>query len=500
LGHAKAFSSETDSILSSESMRITAITGAAATEIGGQTTCKEHGLLKKSNNATKAELDSFSDTRLNLPDEISFASCSEVLGRLNVKLKNYTNCQEHLCGRDALVFLGDFCQMEAHDVVHKKENSLLWEQALNCMVELKGTHRFKGVMKEMTCEWRENGLTEAHRIILNSRVVGGKDLHGNMVQTPDPLSVRHACWTNKKRASVNASVFKQCLKNCHKDCGSGDIPQTAVVIRARPKWSINGRQIDFTCDQRKTLFEGCSEADCKSARGQCCDPLLCLFCGCEVMTNINEDVECGTANGSTAIFKCVHLKTNCVMMPTRMHGHWVNSVDIDDVEFIELQWTNAKRFKGTFKLTPKNGVFNVDFPHELLGKKVRTKTKVSFTYLPVVINFATTGHKLQGKSLKSLLVAEWALKVKNWAYVVVSRVEELEGLHLAEPIPPDDDCKPSQDHLNMMKRMRPRIAATPNQVDDLMMNFDPDGVVADTIAKMKTADDDDNENDECHDN
>jgi hypothetical protein len=48
-------------------------------------------------------------------------------------------------------------------------------------------------------------------------------------------------------------------------------------------------------------------------------------------------------------------------------------------------------------------------------------------------NFATTGHKLQGKSVNELVVAEWS-KVKNWAYVVLSKVTGWPLLP-GEPIP-----------------------------------------------------------------
>ena len=61
------------------------------------------------------------------------------------------------------------------------------------------------------------------------------------------------------------------------------------------------------------------------------------------------------------------------------------------------------------------------------------------TQFPVVSNNATTGFKLQGASVKSLLVKEWHA-TKNWEYVMLSRVRELSGLFLELPISenPDD--------------------------------------------------------------
>ena len=64
---------------------------------------------------------------------------------------------------------------------------MLWEQALTNMVELKGTHWFEGVFKQLLPEWRNQGLTEDGHKILNTRVIGGKDRNGNIVEMPDML-------------------------------------------------------------------------------------------------------------------------------------------------------------------------------------------------------------------------------------------------------------------------------------------------------------------------
>ena len=88
-------------------------------------------------------------------------------------------------------------------------------------------------------------------------------------------------------------------------------------------------------------------------------------------------------------------------------------------------------------------------------------TTMDLTQFPTVGNFATTGgHKLQGKSVNELVVAEWS-KVKNWAYVVLSRVRTLAGLFLEKPIPSDIDFSPNPDYLEMMERLRNNILVEP---------------------------------------
>ena len=51
------------------------------------------------------------------------------------------------------------------------------------------------------------------------------------------------------------------------------------------------------------------------------------------------------------------------------------------------------------------------------------------TQLPIISNNPTTGHKLQGATVTSLLL-HTASNVRNWTYVVLSRVREMKGLYL----------------------------------------------------------------------
>jgi hypothetical protein len=64
------------------------------------------------------------------------------------------------------------------------------------------------------------------------------------------------------------------------------------------------------------------------------------------------------------------------------------------------------------------------------------------------------------------VIAEW-LRVKNWNYVVFSRVKRLSGLFLMEPIPEDIDFLAASNYLEMMADLRKTILATPEQVLEL---------------------------------
>ena len=177
------------------------------------------------------------------------------------------------------------------------------------------------------------------------------------------------------------------------------------------------------------------------------------------MVNANKDVANGIANGTTAEFEKAYLKLGAKLEPMQMFGYWVNSVTVDQVDQLELSGQDSDRFKGKFRVSPLRLKYNSMYPVSNFGRKMRVSTQIQFTQFPVLGNYATTGHKLQGKSVDELVIAEWS-KVKNWAYVVLSRVRTLVGLFLTEPIPDNIDFRAAPDYLDMMENLRETILAT----------------------------------------
>ena len=456
--YAKKFSKNIGHTFTSSTIRKTAFTGAAATEIGGQTCSTEYSLRKMK--VTIKEIQSHSDTRLNIVDEVSFGSIKNLLEPLSDKLGKFTNRQDLRYGNCAIVFLGDFCQLPAFgEVIYERENHILWEQALNCMVELQGTHRFNQCpdMRRIIPGFREHGLTEEDRAILNSRVIDGEQ-----VKMPDISATRFASWTNVKKSEFNNAVFKDYLHRYHENCTKENIPMTAVVVKANAKWAKSGIPLSF--NQRRVLFEECPEGKCKSSGNKYYDPLLCLFSNCHMMANDNFDVSNGIATGSIGHFKKIRLKHGAQLVPIQLHGYWVYSVDIGDVEWLELEWYDSK-FEGRFRLRPTNPTCTVDYPVIEMGVKKFIKVGIKMTVFPANLNHATTGHKLQGKSMDELVIVEWSKKDSaKWAYVAISRVRTLNGLYLLEPIPEDIDFTPDLEYLEMMERMRSTIKFIPNSL------------------------------------
>ena len=56
--------------------------------------------------------------------------------------------------------------------------------------------------------------------------------------------------------------------------------------------------------------------------------------------------------------------------------------------------------------------------------------------IPINMNDATIGHKLQGMSKDAVIITSWPSGglFKNWEYVVLSRVRTHDGLYLFRPI------------------------------------------------------------------
>ena len=128
--------------------------------------------------------------------------------------------------------------------------------------------------------------------------------------------------------------------------------QKVRLIKAKAQWG-GSQKVPLSCYQRKVLFEQCPECTIKDYHSRRCDTVLCLFDGCPLMGVENEDVDHGIANGTQCIFRSVHLKPGILPQCIQMHGFCVNSVSVEDVEWLELEWQGFefKRKAGRTMLT-----------------------------------------------------------------------------------------------------------------------------------------------------
>jgi hypothetical protein len=274
-----------------------------------------------------------------------------------------------------------------------------------------------------------NGDATALREMQKTRV-----MKPNKLIIPPGLEARYATFTNKMRASINANIFREYLQSFHHTDEGMEIPKGALIIRGSAKWYTSRAKLGNAA--HKILWEQCSDGHVAQGTRRA-DPFLTLFRGCELMVNDNIDVKDGIANGTCCNFEKAVLKPGKNVQKMKVHGRWVYAVDIDDVDHIVLRFDKSYHptFEGTFKLKPRERRFLVEYPIEGgLGGKKRVNVNLTLNHFPIIGNFATTGHKLQGKTMANLIIAEWR-DTENWAYVVLSRVKTLAGIFLLEALP-----------------------------------------------------------------
>jgi len=118
------------------------------------------------------------------------------------------------------------------------------------------------------------------------------------------------------------------------------------------------------------------------------------------------------------------------------NGIKVNAVFASDVDYIVLKHVDKRIRSEIFSLQPKEFTFKAKF---LKPKVLQTKGDerefpiMKGKQIPLIINDATTGHKLQESGVNNLFVHSWSY-VTNWAYVMLSRVETKKYLYMRKPL------------------------------------------------------------------
>ena len=186
------------------------------------------------------------------------------------------------------------------------------------------------------------------------------------------------------------------------------------------------------------MWEECSEDDVKISQGSHrMDPVLRLYNGCHVMLPHNQDVRNGLANGTQATVLRVILHPGVVPNEVMINDRCkVKTVLASQVESVELEHLNERINPRIFSVKPRQQTFKINMkkPHLLQRKHAKTELlQMKATQIPILVNNATTVHKLQGSTILSILVNCFTI-VKNWVYVVLSRVRTRSGLFLKEPL------------------------------------------------------------------
>jgi hypothetical protein len=154
-----------------------------------------------------------------------------------------------------------------------------------------------------------------------------------------------------------------------------------------------------------------------------------------------DDVKEGKANnGTQATVVKVVLKSGEMAEQILLGNEIpVNAVKASQVDHIILEHVNDPIHPATFSLKPKGYTFKAKVlkPRSIQVKDDDRETLcMKATQVPVLVNNATTGHKLQGSGVDKLFVHNWSY-VTNWVYVMLSRVRTRRGLFARKKLSKD---------------------------------------------------------------
>jgi hypothetical protein len=447
---------------------VCAYSGVAATILQGETM---HSALfiNQTSSFTNEQIERFEDTRLVIIDEISFAK-NEDYNKLNYHLQILK--QKHtLYGGVNILFAGDFRQLEPVGAfpIYKIAHDKFFKPQINAFMELNGKHRFKkdptwgNILERM----REGTITIDDISLINESVIEiGQTL---------PEEIPIATNINRDRDVKNAAIFHNQLIH--------DVQQTHQNFQNVLVFAGEVAIVDQATNQEKkctspfmSMYQNCCEDDLDYGEHDFrTDPVLKLRIGSQVMVTRNINVSEGQANGTVATVEKIQV------LPARHPfsvnvggGHSVSGIYSNDIDYIELKHVDPEIFPQVFQLKPERFFIYPLIPVDdelLCGSKTREKWKVKITHFPLVLNWATTVHKLQGRTLRHLFIHSWKRNA-NWIYVALSRCKTRQGLFLNLTLPYDTSIfKPDPDYIKMISLFRTnavREDLTENDIQKIM--------------------------------
>ncbi|KAG7365075.1 PIF1-like helicase [Nitzschia inconspicua] len=431
--------------------------------INGETTAKAFTFKREVRN----ELEEFKHAYLVIVDEISFASVEDV-DVLNQKMKQILDNTMAPFGGVPVVFSGDFTQLSPVGGIplYRRDEGAEWRQSINVFMELKTNHRFGKdlVWGELLGRFRDHGPTTDEVATINARVVGARN---SPLEKNVPSDAVYATKTNVDRMAINDAIFVKHLEKAHFTDPNRQPPMHTLCIKAgNPRFHLTGTRKEYRVMENKAqdvMYAAVGEAHVSDKCKKYHDPLLKLYLGRPLCINQNEDVSSCIANGAMCEFRGVKLKPGASMDQFEtivIDGYYVNCVSVTQVESLLLKMLDGnagEEGEHIIELNPKTIYASARFPVPCLGpitkKSMRTSRRISFDQFPINCANARTVHKLQGRSIKNLVVIAWDY-TGNWIYVCLSRCTTLHGLFLREPLNPNKTKGMSEEVKAFMKSMR----------------------------------------------
>ena len=322
-----------------------------------------------------------------------------------------------------------------------------------------------------------------------------------------------ACPTNKEQNAISAGNFKRhVIKTCPDISSAAPPPEHTIVIEAdiqssKPTKKKHQQHQRIGGALRHRILTSCGDASVMTGSKKHVDPALCLYVGAHVICtidNVNLNKEVPRGNGTLCRVIGLKLKDNPLSYRWKNFYDkkvWtVNAVDVESIELEHyprsstIQLLENKLFDAQQKLETTNLTsleenntrqciatlseslrlmtakhrFTLSPQHYSTLVRVKshpmapeTEFRCKMTQLPINVNDATTGHKLQGMSKDVVIITSWPTGglFKNWEYVVLSRVRTREGLYLFRPMDMDKSFLPSNELALFFERAKKKQRA-----------------------------------------
>ena len=439
---------------------ISASSGVAAMLIGG---CTIHsalgiGIRREPPDPTQNQINAWSEIGILFVDEFSMIT-PHMLNLIDTRLRQLKGTPEKLYGGIHLIFCGDFYQLPpvgsgpvysnetfnaGPNTIRASNGRLQWTNCLTDVIELTKNHR------QALEHFRINQPSKTDIDLVSSRYMFDK----LRPIAPPPKFTMTAVPFNEMREKALRYCEHRLLERLPECRNPNNWRANGILLikaRIKPGKSSN----PMTESQIESIRNLGSKKLGRSGN------LYCIVDAPYIVTN-NSDVSKGVANGTLAFLQDIILKANCVITLEKVKsGKIVPSVFASDVECLLFKhknsaWNNVSPFstlpKGWFPVIPSAKSIQINFNGAY-------RIKIQMFQLPCVLSLALTGHKTQGLTADSIILACLASKDKSglsgWLYVILSRVKTIEGLFLMEKI---EQCPSKyiarQDVMREMNRLR----------------------------------------------
>ena len=170
------------------------------------------------------------------------------------------------------------------------------------------------------------------------------------------------------------------------------------------------------------------------------EPVMKLYYKRPIIINDNIDVANCIANGTMCEFEGIVFKNGVTfndLSTVEIDGYSVWLACVSQIKALKLRILDGLQTDDEIRyheLEPTMITGQAKFPLPLCDTVDRYTLRVwrgfKMKGFQATTANARTVHKLQGRSIKNLLISLWDYKTENWVYVALSRVREVAGLYL----------------------------------------------------------------------